>query len=163
MSDKRIIETPAQFADLQKECIEQVRFYIAKANDKLSIHLPMPKIVFSIKGTTAGRAWIGRNVIEFNPILLRDNVEDFLHRTPGHEVGHLAAHARFGDDIKAHGHEWQKVMWMLGLPATRCHNYDMTNVVGPGQVPRRRPTNNVIKTQDGIVRTVGVAKIIDFE
>lgn len=163
MANERVIETPAQFADLQKECIERVRFFVKKANEKCGIHLPMPRVIFSIKGTTAGRAHTGKNLIEFNPILLRDNIEDFLNRTPGHEVGHLAADLKYGHAIKPHGHEWQKVMWMLGLPATRCHNYDTSNVGKRGGLPVRRPTSHTLKTKDGIIRHVGIGKILEFE
>lgn len=163
MSNERVIETPEQFTDLKKECIERVRFYIDKANNKLGLSLPMPRVIFSITGTTAGKAWIGRNTIEFNPILLRDNIEEFLGRTPGHEVGHHAAHAKFGHDIKPHGYEWGKVMWALGLPAVRCHNYDTTNVARRGGVPVRRATSHILKTSEGTVKQIGTTKIIEFD
>jgi predicted SprT family Zn-dependent metalloprotease len=163
MSENRTIETPEQFVELKRECIERVRWAVKRINEKLGILVPDPQIIFSITGTTAGRAHIGRNLIEFNPVLLRDNSDEFLNRTPGHEVAHLAAHLKFGHKIRAHGDEWCKCMWCLGLPAIRCHNYDTTNAAPRGSVPVRRPTNKTIQTVDGPMKQVGIGRIIEFE
>lgn len=153
-----MIETPAQLTALKLECIEQVKFYVKKVNEKLSIHMEMPKVIFSISGSTAGRAFLNKNLIAFNPDLLRINIEEFLKRTPGHEVGHLAAHLKFGAGIKPHGHEWTKVMWTLGLPATRCHNYDLSDRAKQQHKPRP-----IIKTEDGLIKPIGLGKVIEFD
>jgi SprT protein len=125
----RTIESPQEFVQLQRECIAQVKHYVDLANRKLKLSLLYPVIEFSLKGTTAGRAWWPANKIQFSPTLLRENPDTFLQQTVGHEVGHLAAHLRHRNErIDPHGDEWRNVMWTMGLPATRCHNYDTSNV-----------------------------------
>ena len=126
---------------LKIECIKQVKFYVDKANKKLHEQMPYPDVEFGLRGTTAGRAWFvngGRNnKIQFQPDFLYENAETFLEQTAGHEVGHLVAHwLNKTKRIDPHGQEWRNVMWTLGLPATRCHNYD-TGVVRPASVLRR--------------------------
>lgn len=124
----RTITTPAEFLDLQRECIRQVTYYVEIARKKLGITFPTPRVLFGLQGTTAGRAYFPDNKINFQPTLLRENADHFVQQTVGHEVGHLAAYFKYGMTIKPHGHEWASVMWHLGLPATRCHNYDVSNV-----------------------------------
>lgn len=113
------------------ECMEQVRFYVDELRTKAGIIMPMPIIKFDLRGTTAGRAWGGKkHLIQFNPILLDENPEDFIRQTVGHEVAHLGAFVKHGCGIKPHGQEWSHVMWALRLPAKRCHNYDTSTVTG---------------------------------
>lgn len=160
------LETPiANFVEIQRECIRRVEQSVETINRKLGIRLAMPKILFSIKGTTAGRAyWLpnGDNKITFNPSLLRTNVEDFLNRTPAHEVAHLAAYERFGTKIRAHGHEWGKCCWCLGIPATRCHNYD-TDEVPTRAMRMRSMAAGPKRTDDGIIRVTSTGRVTEFE
>jgi len=142
---------------LQKLCIKQVDHYLLLAERKLKIVIPKPAIRFSITGRTAGRAWYHKNLIEFNPKILRLNAQDFLVETTGHEVAHLIAHARHKGQIKAHGSEWTSVMWTFGLPAKRCHNYD-TEDTG-----RKNKGPVVYKRDDKIVRPISVGRVIEFD
>jgi SprT protein len=152
------INTPSDLAAVLKEVTKVTQFYVDLAGKKLGIHIPMPRILFSIKGRTAGRAWIGRNTIEFNPTLIRLNPNEFLERTPGHEVAHLAAHAKYPSRaIKAHGAEWRNVMWGFGLPAERCHNYEMDPHAAP-----KKPVP--VRTENGlIIRPCGIGKIVELD
>ena len=156
------INCPADFLELQKTCIERVKFYVKLANEKLSIHMQIPKITFALRGTTAGRAHYYKNLIEFQPTLLRENPDDFITSTAGHEVGHLAAFLKFGGKIKPHGDEWKRCMWTLGLPANRCHNYDVSSVTGNKRNNSNKPPV-VIKTDSGIIHYNKGAKIISFD
>jgi SprT protein len=155
------ITTPSEFLALQKECICQVRYYVDLANRKLGLNLPYPQVRFNLRGTTAGKAWCGKNLIEFSPTLLRENAEDFLLSTTGHEVGHLVAHCRHHHSIEPHGKEWRNVMWTMGLPATRCHNYDTSNV--PSQMGKGR--NKIIRaaTPLGQVTTTKFGRVISLD
>jgi predicted SprT family Zn-dependent metalloprotease len=162
------IETPAQFIELQKECIAQVKFYVELANKKLGIAIPMPKVLFSLKGRTAGRAHTGDNLIEFSPTLLRENADDFLVKTTGHEVAHLIARIQHrGKQIKSHGKEWMRVMWAFSLPATRCHSYDTSNV--PTQIGKQarntiKRTVAPVRTESGlIVRPSAIGRLVEFD
>ena len=123
------IDTPEAMHELRREAIKKIRYWVDVANAKMNLNLAYPQVLFALQGMTAGTANAGTNVIKLNPTLLRENPETFLEQTCGHEVGHLAARFRHrGQSIDPHGIEWQRVMWSLGLPATRCHNYDVTNV-----------------------------------
>ncbi len=164
---KRVIETPEDFADLQRECIAIVKHYCDKANEKLGIKLPYPLVKFDIKGTTAGTAQYNprnpeKSIIRFSPVLLRENANHFLESTTGHEVAHLVARAKYGH-IDPHGVEWQRVMWAFSLPATRCHNYDTSNVTTRVGKTRVQPSKYVQKTADGRVLYAAGCKIIDFD
>lgn len=107
-----------------ERCQQEVIKAFEVARNKLGIVMPLPRITFHLRGTTAGRAYIAENRIDFNPVLLRGNLERFLDRTPWHEVAHLLSFRKYGGRIRPHGEEWQRIMWAFGKPATRCHNYD---------------------------------------
>lgn len=113
-----------------KECIEAVRFYVEELRTKAGIIIPMPIVRFDLRGTTAGKAWSSKNILQFNPILLDQNPERFVRQTCGHEVAHLGAFVKYGPRIQPHGKEWARVMWALSLPAKRCHNYDISTITG---------------------------------
>jgi predicted SprT family Zn-dependent metalloprotease len=159
----RVIETPQDMQVLMRECMQVTDYYVDMCNSKFGLHLPRFQIVFSLKTGTAGKAFIGKNVIAFNPTLLRQNPEAFLKRTPGHEVVHFAAYAYHGPDISGHGSEWKSMMVKLGLDPTPCHNYDTTLVPSRvGKVPNKR-TNSTIKSDTGVITTIGIGKIIEFD
>lgn len=143
MSEERIISTPAEFLELQRECIAKVRYYIDLANRKLDLRMDMPKVLFALNGMTAGTANFGTYTIKFNPTLMRENPDHFIVQTAGHEVGHLVARYKFrGRDIAPHGDEWKSVMWAMSLPATRCHNYDVSNVPTQNGTRSNKPRVN---------------------
>lgn len=91
------------------------------------IDLPMPTCSFDIRGRVAGTANSQKWHIRINPILLVENLADFLKSTVPHEVAHLVARRAFTHRITSHGKEWQSVMIKFGVPPTRCHSYDTTN------------------------------------
>lgn len=153
----RTIQTPLENAALQRECIERVHHYVDLAKTKLGVYLPYPRVQFDIRGTTAGTAYAGKNLIRFSPTLLRENIEDFLVNTTGHEVAHLIARAKFGA-IDPHGNEWKRVMWAFGLRASRCHSYDVSNV--PTMAGRVRREHVVKRNNDGSVSRLGSGAIV---
>jgi SprT protein len=159
----RVIETPEQMIALQKECIELTHKIVTRANELFHIDLPLFKVEFALRGTTAGKAFIGRRVIQYNPTLLRENPEAFLGRTVGHEVIHHAAYAKYGNGIRPHGEEWQRMMWKMGFPNSRCHSYDTSNV--PSQVGKhRRPSaGRLVVPNTGIIKPINGGKIIEFD
>lgn len=159
----RLIETPQDMQNLMRECIQITYRWVDTVNSTFGLHLPHYKVVFALKSGIAGKAKLGRGIIEFNPTLLRENPEAFLNRTPGHEVVHFAAHAMHGPDIDAHGPEWKIMMRKLGLPDTRCHNYDTSNV--PTRVGKRinQRASDTLRAEDGIIKTFGIGKILEFD
>ncbi|NCA88240.1 MAG: hypothetical protein EOM92_04790 [Gammaproteobacteria bacterium] len=72
----------------------------------------------------AGQLW----TVRYNPALLARHGEDFLARTVPHEVAHIIAFHRHGPRIQPHGPEWQAIMRLFGVPPTRCHDYDVSDL-----------------------------------
>lgn len=154
------VHSEEEMNQLLMDAVKTVKYYIDKANEKLGLKMPYPKVLFNVKGTTAGWAVYREGLIRLNPQLLRQNPQEFIKRTPGHEVGHLAAFSKYGTDIGAHGREWINVMWTLGLDATRCHNYDTSDT--PNQA-RKRKVSSIIHTNEGITRVSSFGKVTQFE
>jgi len=108
------------------------------------VDITFPTVVYKKRGTTAGTASYTRWVLDFNPILLNENVDDFISRTVPHELAHLITDKVFPEahntsvtftrrgQIKrskreVHGNAWQSVMRVLGADPKRCHSYDVAN------------------------------------
>lgn len=72
----------------------------------------------------AGQIW----TVRYNPVLLARHGEDFLARTVPHEVAHVIAFHRHGPRIQPHGAEWRAIMRLFGVPPTRCHDYDVSDL-----------------------------------
>lgn len=149
------------FIEVKREAVARTNEAIDLINNKLGLHLKYPTVRFALKGGTAGKAWWRENLIEYNPTLLQNNVDDFLRQTVRHEVAHLGARAKWGGGIKPHGKEWCSCCWFLGIPATRCHNYD-TALVPTRALSSQRGTP-VRRMESGIVIHTGVGKITRFE
>lgn len=113
---------------LRARVAERVLDFVGMATG-LGVTLPMPFIRYDLKGTPAGMALPFENELRFNPVLLNQNVEHFLAETVGHEVAHLVTHLKYGDDVDAHGSEWQRVMRAFKLHVKRCHNYDVSDTL----------------------------------
>jgi predicted SprT family Zn-dependent metalloprotease len=159
----RLIETPADFAELMKECQSQVKWYVDYAKDRCGLYMPYPKVLFSLKGTTAGRAFYHEHTIKFNPTLLRENPDTFLEQTTGHEVSHLVAFRLNNEKIDPHGREWRVVMLKMGLPPNRCHNYDTSRVPSKlGRVANNRPQTTYVSNL-GAVKTFGIGKMTELD
>lgn len=88
--------------------------------------VPRPPIRFKKRGTTAGTAH-PRNGLNFNPILLQENGQDFVDDTPGHELAHWICYHRYPIRVQPHGREWKSVMRALGQNPTRCHTFNVDN------------------------------------
>ena len=122
-------EVKARVRDRLNECIATIKTHY-------HVDLQYPSVRFEKGGTTAGVANYGTWSINFNPTLLMQNVDQFIHRTVAHELAHLAveriypeAHQRtYGQKRSLHGPRWQEIMTVLGAPVSRCHSYDVTDV-----------------------------------
>jgi len=92
-----------------------------------------PSVIFKKRGNAAGTANYGRWELNFNMVLLNENVEHFVKQTVAHEVAHLVdqavyeTHSHVYGKRSPHGRNWKKVMMVLGVPAERCHSYDVSN------------------------------------
>jgi SprT protein len=95
------------------------------AKSKFGIIMDKPTIVYNLKGTKAGTASI-QNVIRLNPVLLEQNVDEFIQRTVAHELAHILSYKLYG--TLAHDKYWKRVMVSFGVEPSRCHSYDVSNV-----------------------------------
>ena len=90
-------------------------------------------IYFDLKGRCAGQYWSGGK-FRFNLQLAELHSEEFVSRTPAHEVAHCIVHQmygrfnRYGEKIMSHGKEWKAVMVALGQEPSRCHSMDVSKV-----------------------------------
>lgn len=160
------INTPEEFVKLQRLCLDRVKYYTDLANKKLGINMTVPRVRFNLRGRTGGKASYTDHTLELHNTLLRENADDYIVQTVGHEVAHLAAHRKYGNSITPHGSEWTAVMWYLGLPATRCHKYDTSNVptqMGKHRVAARPAPKTEYHNEHGIVRPSKIGKIIQFD
>lgn len=122
-------------ADIKKRVVAKVEECINTVENHFKINFKKPIISFNVRGTVGGTADYRKWEVNFNPVLLTENVDAFIARTVPHEVAHLAtelvyphAHRRtFGTKRQPHGPHWASIMTLLGADATRCHKYDTTN------------------------------------
>jgi SprT protein len=113
---------PTAIRQKARECIAR---YVERANREQRIPLKMPTCSFDLRGTTAGRAYLGENHVQLNPVLLTENFESFLSDVIPHEVAHLAAYVKW--NVRDHGEQWKSVMRAFGLKPNRCHSLDVSN------------------------------------
>jgi SprT protein len=113
-----------------EQAVQEVIKAFEMARAKLGIVMPLPRVTFHLRGTTAGKAYIRENRIDLNPVLMHENLTKFIDQTVYHECGHILAYKQCGFSIKPHGPEWARILWMFGKPAKRCHNYSTETVTG---------------------------------
>jgi SprT protein len=109
------------------EIIHQCESKIAEAFEKAEKYynkkFDRPRVVFTLKGMAAGRAYYSENKISLNLKIAKDNFDEFIKDTPQHEAAHLIVNKIYSS-ATAHGREWKHVMEnVLNIPAKRCHNY----------------------------------------
>lgn len=94
-------------------------------------HLVVPLVDYGLNGTVAGWA-IGPHKIRINTELLHTNWDNMLNVIVPHEVAHCVVSQIWGNTttkgnkVRGHGPQWQYVMNLLGLPAKRCHDMQVT-------------------------------------
>ncbi|PSJ45820.1 SprT family zinc-dependent metalloprotease [Zobellella endophytica] len=107
---------------------DRVEQCLALAGQRLGRDFPAPLVRFDQRGRIAGSAWLERGELRFNPVLLADNVADFLTEIVPHEVAHLVVFHCHGK-VRPHGSEWRGVMReIFGLEPHTRHRLDTTRV-----------------------------------
>lgn len=126
---------------------------IDRAEKRYGRKFVMPTVTYDKGGRVAGTASYSTNTVNFNPILLMQNVATFIARTVPHELAHIIDHTLHPENFEqrltvtrsgrykrskrdVHGESWMSVCYVLGMTdVTRCHNYDVTdasNATGKG-------------------------------
>lgn len=86
-------------------------------------------VKFNLTGRTAGQIeykFTG-DIIRYNLDIAKNNLDEFIKRTPQHEISHHIAKHTY--DTNGHGAIWKDIMKrVFGLKPSRCHSYDMEGV-----------------------------------
>ncbi len=65
-------------------------------------------------------------LVRYNAALAARQFDDFCRLVPPHEVAHHVVSQLHGPrGARPHGPEWQAVMNFFGVPAERCHDFDL--------------------------------------
>ena len=108
--------------------MRSLREHLATANLKLERRYAEPTLVYQQRGTSAGTAWLEKNEIRLNPVLLLENQQAFIDEVVPHELAHLLVWKHFGR-VAPHGKEWKWMMEaVLGVPAPPTHRVELDSV-----------------------------------
>lgn len=131
------VKAPVVPYSMKRAAMECVARFVDLANRQLKAQMAMPTCSFDLRGAEAGKTWQSRVVdgkripawhVQFNAVLLRENLATFLSDIVPHEVAHLAAAALHrGEHIEPHGTEWQAVMRAFGVVPTPRHSMTVAN------------------------------------
>lgn len=101
---------------------------LAKAATFFNTNFQAPTILYNVRGLKAGVAYLERNEVRFNPVLLQENGLEFVNQVVPHELAHILVYQLFGR-VQPHGSEWKIMMEsVLGVPAKTYHYFDTSNV-----------------------------------
>lgn len=98
-----------------------------QANKLLQCDFIEPKIIYKVKGSIAGSAFLTRWEIQLNSTMLHENGITFIEEVVPHELAHLIVFKRYGK-VKPHGKEWQYIMSkILGKIPKTTHSFAIKN------------------------------------
>lgn len=105
-----------------------LRDKLALANRYLQRDYALPTILYQQRGTSAGTAWLERNEIRLNPVLLLENQQAFIDEVVPHELAHILVWQHFGR-VAPHGREWKWMMaTVLEVNPRRTHQFSVATV-----------------------------------
>lgn len=119
-------DTPAA---LQAQARAQTAYWIERARALTAAsarRLPLPEVVFDLRGRAAGQAVLarhrgGRDRIRINAALLASHPREMLAETVPHEVAHVVVHRLHRRRTRPHGAQWQSLMRAFGVAPEPCH------------------------------------------
>ncbi|MBS0849316.1 SprT family zinc-dependent metalloprotease [Citrobacter sp. JGM124] len=105
-----------------------LREKLTQANTFLQCDYPLPSVLYQQRGTAAGTAWLEKNEIRLNPVLLLENQQPFIDEVVPHELAHILVWKHFGR-TPPHGKEWKWMMQtVLGVTPRRTHQFAVQSV-----------------------------------
>nr|WP_150539388.1 SprT family zinc-dependent metalloprotease [Actinobacillus vicugnae] len=120
----------AQMRQLKMQVQRQLKRNLEQANHYFNKGFTPPTVSYAVRGEKAGVAYLQRNEIRFNPVLLAENKQAFIQQVVPHELAHILVYQQFGR-VQPHGKEWKMMMeQVLGVPAETYHCFDTRNVIG---------------------------------
>ena len=119
--------------EIHRRVEEKVIQIVNKINEKYNIGMAVPGIFYDVHSTNGGLAKYTSMSVHFNPKLMQEDFEHYLKTTVPHEVCHIGVWKKYQHEKKkvfpkAHGSEWKLMMWVVGAPPRRTHEYDVEEV-----------------------------------
>ncbi len=124
---------------IRQQVRDVVAACLAKAERHFKRSFVIPVVTYEVKGGCGGYA-LGDWKVDLNPILLMENLEEYLTQVVPHEVAHCIDTAIGGNarptqtsrwtkpKRSIHGPSWKAIMRnVFGLNPDRCHRMDTTN------------------------------------
>ncbi len=114
--------------------INAVHHFIDKANTLYSKDLAYPNIRFDKRGRSGGTANSNDWELNFNAVLMDDNLAEYINQVAPHEVAHLVVFALVGVERTrtgrriSHGRNFKRVMRAFGCDTSTTHSMDTSKV-----------------------------------
>ncbi|WP_009875293.1 SprT family zinc-dependent metalloprotease [Actinobacillus pleuropneumoniae] len=125
-----LTENSALMRRLKMQVQRQLKRKLEQADRYFNKTFTPPTVSYAVRGVKAGVAYLQRNEIRFNPVLLAENGQSFIQQVVPHELAHALVYQQFGR-VQPHGKEWKMMMeQVFGVPAETYHCFDTQNVVG---------------------------------
>ena len=122
------MKTPRVPIAIQQAVMICLREKLMQANTFLQREYALPNVLYQQRGTAAGTAWLEKNEIRLNPVLLLENQQAFIDEVVPHELAHILVWKHFGR-VPPHGKEWKWMMEVvLGVNARRTHQFAVQSV-----------------------------------
>jgi SprT protein len=118
--------------ELKKRINEKIAEGLAICFREYGKRFPFPTIHYSVYNSAAGYADSDTWEIFLNPVLLINNIDQYIDEIPLHELGHLIADKIFplrpykGKKRRIHGKRWIAVMDALGCKYDSTHSFDVS-------------------------------------
>ncbi|WP_394493463.1 SprT family zinc-dependent metalloprotease [Shewanella sp. ENK2] len=129
-NDKASTKTCLPKTEAQQQILRKVEADYLQAESLLKRQFPRPTIQFTLRGKSAGTAHLQLNKLRFNPVLLEENITEFIDQVVPHEISHLLSFQLYGR-VKPHGQEWQNIMTnVFNVPADTTHQLNTQSVAG---------------------------------
>lgn len=121
---------------IQQRILDKVEESFKKAEAFYGKSFSRPTtIIFKRTGTVGGHSNYARKELMFQIVLAENEGDNFINRTPAHEVAHYIEKEAYGYQYTPsgrrdiHGKKWQYIMkYVMKQDASRCHSYD-TSIV----------------------------------
>lgn len=117
------------------EIKNRVNARIAECANKAGINTGPIEVLYDINSSRLGgqaiTAYGNKHTIRLNPVFLNAYTDHYIETTVAHEWAHIACnvvHGRCG-----HGPKWKQMMWSIGVPPERCHNYEVPKGMNVGK------------------------------
>lgn len=113
---------------LKMQVQRQLKRDLEQANRYFNKTFTPPSVSYAVRGVKAGVAYLERNEVRFNPVLLEENQQEFIRQVVPHELAHILVYQHFGR-VQSHGKEWRMMMeTVLGVPADIYHCFNTRSV-----------------------------------